>query len=169
MIMFVMQQSIDDIEVDGSLFLAVCDMDDLIMIYDGGLVTTINGDFENARWVFKNGKLKSKCKDVNVKIDISNKCKDINISCGMLRDSNFTGGTISAGTIKNCKFDNCVINVNTGTIDNCEFINTEVTISDVVVTKTKFVNCKGFVNMQYDDSVVFDDCDELRFGGLIID
>ncbi len=48
-------------------------MDDLIIIYDGGLVTTINDDFENSRLVFENGQLKSKCKNLNVEIDISNK------------------------------------------------------------------------------------------------
>jgi hypothetical protein len=153
MIMFVMQQSIDDIEVDGSLSLAICDMDDLIMIYDGGLVTTINGDFENARWIFKNGKLKSKRKNVNVGIDISSKCKDFNVSCGVLY-----------GT----KCDNWTIVINCETIKDCEFNDCQVTISHGFVTKTKFVNCKGFVNMQYDDSVIFNDCHELCFGGLLI-
>ena len=161
-----MQQSVDDIEIDGSLSLNICEMNDLIMIYDGGLVTTINGDFENARWIFKNGKLKSKRKNVNVRIDISSKCKNINVSCGVLHDSNFSG-KINAGTMKNCKFDNCVINVNAGHIGECEFNNSEVTISNGLVVNTKFVNCKGFVNIRYDDSVVFDNCDELRFGGLL--
>ncbi len=167
MIMYIVQKLVDNIEVDGSLSFDICEMDDLIRIYDGGLVTTINGDFENARWVFKNGQLKSKHKDVKVRIDISSKFKNLSISCGELYGTNCCDMTVEVDVIKNCKFDNCEINLKNANISDCDFNNSQVNISHGVVTKTKFTNCAGFVNMRYDDSVIFDNCGKLYFGGLL--
>lgn len=168
MIIVQKDQNANILEIDGTLTLIMHLSDKFRIEIDDG--TVITGDFENDNWIFKNGLLKSKKSNINVKVSIYNSTMNIGISCGILRDSSLVNATVNAGCMINCSFIGGEVALRCGLISKCSLIDCSGSVNVGNVSETIFNKCHDMVfNGTYNESVIFEACERFYFCGLKVD